>query len=102
MAVDPQPIEIRTTPTGVEFAVKVVPGASRSRVAGVWNGALRVQVSAPPEGGRANRELIRLLAAALGVKRADVALVSGATQPRKRIALRGLSEAAFRARIASG
>ena len=47
---------------GLTFAVQIVPRASRSEIAGEYNGALRIRIAAPPVAGAANRELIRLLA----------------------------------------
>jgi len=86
---------------GSAFDVKVVPGASRSRVAGVHGAALRVQVAAPPERGRANRELCATLADALGVRPADVEVVAGETSPRKTVAVRSLAPDDLAARISS-
>jgi uncharacterized protein (TIGR00251 family) len=63
--------------------VKAVPGASRTEIVGRLGDALKVRVAAPPEGGKANREILRLLAARL-------ALVSGAASPAKVVALRGV------------
>lgn len=76
---------------GTLLAVKVVPGASRSRVAGPHGDGVRVQVAAPPERGRANEELIRVLSEALGLRRDDVAIVAGAASPRKTVHVRGLA-----------
>lgn len=86
---------------GVEFAVKVVPGASRSRVAGLLGAALKLAVAAPPEKGQANAAVTELLAAALGVKRADIEIVAGRSQPHKRVRVRGVAAAAVLA-LASG
>ncbi len=63
--------------------VKAVPGASRDQVAGALGDRLKIRISAPPEGGKANAAIIRLLAKSLGVKRADVALVSGQSNAEK-------------------
>lgn len=79
------PIRIDRVSNGVEFDVKVTPNSSRSRLVGVWNLALRVTVAAPPEGGKANREVERLLAETLAVKRAAVAIVRGQTSSLKRV-----------------
>jgi uncharacterized protein len=76
--------------------VKVVPGASRSRVAGIRDGALLVRVAAPPEKGKANEELRACLAAALGLPKSSVELVSGAASRRKRVSVPAGSEAALR------
>ncbi len=78
----------RVHPDGTEVVVWVVPGASRSEVVGLHGDALRIRVAAPPEGGKANKSVIRLLAGVTGVR---VRLVSGAGSRRKRLVLEGLS-----------
>jgi uncharacterized protein (TIGR00251 family) len=70
------------------LTVWVVAGASRTEIAGVHGDALRVRVAAPPEGGRANRALVRHLA---GVAGAPVELVGGTSGRRKRLRFVGLS-----------
>ena len=75
---------------GVEIAVKVVPGSSRSKIAGIWDMALRINVAAPPEAGKANKEVVRLLATTFGVRRGDVAITHGQTQPLKRVRIDGI------------
>ena len=79
--------------------VKVVPGASRTEVVGWLGAALKVRVAAPPEGGKANREVVELLAARVGLPLAAVSVVSGQSSPAKVLAFRGLDEAALRARL---
>ena len=81
--------------------VKVVPGASRDRVAGRYGDGVKVQVSAPPERGRANDAVVRVLAEFLGVKPAQVSLVSGHTQPRKQFRIDGVDAAALDAKLDS-
>jgi uncharacterized protein len=77
--------------------VKAVPGASRSMVAGLRDGALLVRIAAPPDKGKANEELRACLAEALGISKSEVELVSGATSRRKRVSVPASSEAALRA-----
>ena len=67
------------------FAVRVVPRASRSQVAGEHDGALRVRVAAPPVDGAANEELARTLARALGVAARDVLITSGHSSKLKQV-----------------
>lgn len=93
-------IEILEHDDGVEFAVKVVPGSSRNKIVGVWETALRVAVAAPPEGGKANKEVVRLLADAFGVKRGDVTITRGQTQPQKRVHIAGISVSGARRVVA--
>jgi uncharacterized protein (TIGR00251 family) len=76
--------------------VKAVPGAARSMVAGLRDGALLVRVAAPPDKGKANEELRSCLADALGIAKSEVELVSGATSRRKRLSLPASVESALR------
>ena len=71
--------------------VKAVPGASRSEIVGRLGEALKIRVVAPPEGGTANREILELLAAKLGLPASGVSLVSGASSPAKVFELRGFT-----------
>jgi uncharacterized protein (TIGR00251 family) len=93
-------VELRDTPQGARLVVKVVPGASRDRLVGALGRALKLAVAAPPEGGKANAAVCKLLARSLGVKAADVTIVSGHTQPLKQVAVQGLTAADVRQRLA--
>jgi uncharacterized protein len=77
------------TKDGVRLTVRVAPKASRSRVVGLADGALKVAVAAPPEDGKANAALIDTLAEALGVPRRDVVLAAGAASRRKLVDVAG-------------
>jgi uncharacterized protein (TIGR00251 family) len=85
--------------TGVRFAVKVVPGAARDRIQGALGEALKVQVAAPPEQGKANTRLCELLAAALGVPTRSVVVASGHGSARKVVHVRGLDADTARERL---
>lgn len=63
--------------------VLAVPRASKSALAGVHAGRLKVRVAAPPVDGAANEELVRFLARTLGVARSRVRLERGASSKRK-------------------
>ena len=62
-----------------------MPRASRSEIAGEFDGALRVRLAAPPVEGAANRELIRVLAKELKVPPAAVDIVAGSTSKSKTV-----------------
>lgn len=49
--------------------------------------ALKVRIAAPPVGGRANDELIALIAGALGVPRKSVTVVKGSASRRKTVSV---------------
>lgn len=67
----------------LELRVKAVPGAKRDEIVGVLGDRLKVRVSQPPEGGRANEAIRELLATRLGVGVRSISLVSGASAPTK-------------------
>ncbi len=63
---------------GAELAVRVTPKAARNRVEQSEAG-LRIYVTVAPEGGKANRAVVKLLADALGVAKSRLELVRGAS-----------------------
>ncbi|MBZ2189408.1 DUF167 domain-containing protein [Alcanivorax sp. JB21] len=71
--------------------IKVVPGASRTEIAGWMGDALRVRVAAPPEKGKANREAERLLSSVLELPQGSVRVTSGAASQWKVVEVQGLS-----------
>lgn len=75
----------------VSFAVKVVPRANKSEIAGFAGDALKVRVKAPPIEGKANDALIRFLADALGISRSQIEIVSGHASRRKVVRIRGMN-----------
>lgn len=81
--------------------LRVSPGASRSVVVGRHGAAWKVRVAAPPEGGRANDALVRLLAETLRVPAADVSIVSGHGSRDKTISLAGLDADELERRLAA-
>lgn len=78
---------------GAVLELLVQPRASRSRVVGEHDGRLKIQLAAPPVDGEANEALLAFLADALGVKRADVALLAGESGRRKRVRIAGIPAA---------
>lgn len=62
---------------GCRISVRAQPGSRRSGVVGVWNGRLKIAVRAPAQDGRANEELVDVLAKALGVPRRALSIVRG-------------------------
>lgn len=70
--------------------VKAVPGAKRDEIAGVLGDRLKVRVSAPPEGGKANRAICELVARVLGVRGSAVSVERGASSAEKTLRVRGV------------
>lgn len=67
------------------LALHIQPGAKRTEVAGVHGEALKIRLAAPPVDGKANDCLIAFLAETLGVPKARVELVAGASSRTKRV-----------------
>jgi len=76
---------------GCTIRLKVVPASSRSAIAGWLGERLKVRVAAPPEAGKANEAVRRLLAEALGVPPRQVAIIAGESTPEKTVLISGVS-----------
>jgi uncharacterized protein (TIGR00251 family) len=81
--------------------LRVAPGAQRPGVVGRHGGAWKVRVASPPEGGRANEAVVRLIAETLGVPRKAVTLVSGHSVRDKIVELAGIHPSQIEQRLAS-
>jgi uncharacterized protein len=78
---------------GIRLRLKVQPKARHAGIVG-WipdpdGTALKISVGAPPEDGKANAAVIALLAEKLGVAKSAISVVSGATDRRKLVEIRG-------------
>lgn len=85
---------------GVAFAVRVVPRAGRTGIAGARGDALLVRLAAPPVDGAANDALIAFLADMFDCPKRDVTIVSGQTSRDKRVAISGLTPEVVATRLA--
>jgi uncharacterized protein len=92
-------IEVTAHADGSVVAVLAHPGAKRAGVLGERAGALRVAVTAPPDKGKANAAIERVLAECLGCKAAQVRLLSGATSRQKRFLVVGMNAIDLRERL---
>lgn len=79
--------------------IKAVPGAKRDEIAGPLGQRLKVRISAPPERGKANQSIIRLIASALGLRQTQVTIVEGQSTPEKLLRIEGINEATLRQRL---
>ena len=76
-----------------------MPRAGRTTIAGVRGNALAIRLAAAPVDGAANEALIAFLADTFDHPRRDITIVSGHTSRDKRVAIAGLTEAEFDARL---
>ncbi len=73
--------------SGAVLPVRATPSAKRNAISGVHDGMLKVSVTAPPDDGRANAAIVKLLAKSLKISKSRVQLLSGATQRQKKFLL---------------
>ncbi len=83
-------------PASTLIFIKAVPGSRKDQIVGPLGNRLKVKVSAPPEGGKANRAICDLIAGTLGVRPRDVEVVTGASAPEKTVRVRGVRAEAVR------
>jgi uncharacterized protein (TIGR00251 family) len=77
----------------VSFAVRVQPRSSRDEIAGEYQNALKIRLTAPPVDDRANESLRRLLASRLKVPLAAVRIATGEHSRTKRVEISGVTTA---------
>ena len=76
-----------------QLKVRVSPRARKPGIGGRHGDAWKVRVAEPPEDGRANEAVVRLLAETLDLPRSHVVLVSGHASRDKIVTLDGLEQA---------
>ncbi|MGC2201291.1 MAG: DUF167 domain-containing protein [Stellaceae bacterium] len=78
----------------MQIEIRLSPGAKASRLTGIADGAggrrvIRASVVSPPEDGRANEALLKLLARSWRLPRRDLSIVRGFTSRNKAIYVAG-------------
>jgi uncharacterized protein (TIGR00251 family) len=71
--------------------LKVIPASSRNAVSGWLDDTLKIQVTAAPERGKANKAVVALLRKSLGLQRNTVRIMQGETSQTKVVEIDGLS-----------
>jgi hypothetical protein len=87
-------VPVARTRDGVRLSIRLTPKASADRLGGIvvddaGRAALKAQVTAAPEGGKANAALIKLLAKSLDLPRTTLSVVSGHAHRTKLVHVAG-------------
>jgi len=85
------PLPCRDGRGGAHLAIRVQPRASRSRIAGLHGEAIKVQLTAPPVEGKANKALIALLAKLLRLPKGAITVARGETGRDKVLRFEGVT-----------
>ena len=84
---------LRETPDGISLAVKVIPRAGATKIAGTREGRLLIRLAAAPVGGAANGALIAFLSGILKVPARHISVIAGAHSRQKLVAIAHMTAA---------
>lgn len=71
----------------MEKRVKVKPNSQQQKIEELADGSLNVHLKSPPVDGKANEELIKLLAKKFDVPKSSITIKSGLTSRKKLITI---------------
>ncbi len=69
----------------MKLKIKVIPSSSKDCIAGWLEDTLKVKVKAPPEKGKANKAVIKILEKSLALPKGSINIASGSTSCHKAI-----------------
>ncbi len=81
--------------------VRVIPGASRNKIAGWIGGAVKIRVQAPAEKGKANVAVISVLADFLDIPAKRLSICAGHASQNKVVEVQGVSDADLISRLSA-
>ena len=81
----------KKTENWLKVKIKVEPRSSKSGIVGPYGDALKVKLTSPPVEGKANNELIEVLAKWFKIAKKDVEIISGQSSKNKVVRLTGVS-----------
>lgn len=68
----------------------VKPGSSKTEIAGMHDGMVKIRISSPAEKGKANRELVSFLSLKLQIPKKDIKITSGELSNIKTLEIKGI------------
>ncbi|RBP49385.1 DUF167 domain-containing protein [Arenicella xantha] len=74
------------------LSIKVIPNSSVNQVVGYVGDLLKVKVMVAPEKGKANKAVVKVLAAALSIPASHVSVATGQTNSLKTLSIEGLTD----------
>jgi uncharacterized protein (TIGR00251 family) len=84
-------------PTNI--SIKVLPNANHNEVIGQTSGVWKIKIAAPPDKGKANKELVEYLSGLLNIKKDQINILRGQTARNKVLSIEGLDLQAVTGRI---
>jgi len=96
---DTKGLELTAVEGGCRLPVRVKPAAKQDTLIGPYGGKLKMTVVAPPEKGKANDAVARVLAGALNLGTSRVRVISGFTSQDKVVMIDGCGPDEVRRRL---
>lgn len=75
---------------GMVINIKVEPRSSKSGIAGYYRDGLKVKLTSPPLEGKANKELVEVLAREFKISKKDIEIIRGEKSKNKVVRLNGV------------
>jgi len=85
----------------VKLKVKVIPSSSKDCIVGWLQDALKIKVKAPPEKGKANKAVIKVLEKSLDLSKGSIIISAGSTSCHKIIEIDSDDEALINKKLAA-
>lgn len=82
------PVWLHQTENGVIVCIRVQPGAKRDAVVGLYDGKLKIALTAPPVDGKANAALQAFLSKKSKTAKSDIEIIAGQTSRSKRLLIK--------------
>ena len=76
----------------MKITVKVIPNASKTEIITNDNSEWKIKVQTPPEDGKANKEVIKLLSKHFNISKNKIKIISGETSRLKIIEIFDLQD----------
>lgn len=70
-----------------KLQLKVNPNSYRTRVTKMADGTIKVNLTAPPKDGKANKQLIEVLADNIGIDKSRIKIIRGKTSQNKTVVI---------------
>jgi len=81
------------------ISIKVQPNAGRNQVVDFNNDIWKIKIAAPPDKGKANKEIIEFISDILGLRKDNITILKGETSHNKLIAITGINEEEVKAKL---
>ncbi|HYK92126.1 MAG TPA: DUF167 domain-containing protein [Acidobacteriota bacterium] len=92
-------LSIRQVDSAVEVALHVQPRARRDEIVGLFNGALKLKLCAPPVNDAANRAVIDFFASLLNLPKSRLQIISGMKSRSKVLRIESITAVELRRRL---